>query len=501
MKWIINILSNYLRFATSLCVMIFMTPYIITTVGLENYGLWAVVYAIVGLIGLTDLGFATTAVKYVAEKEGEGDVDGRNQLIGNLFVIYFCIGIACLILTGITATLFELDEQFSSTTTLIWILGVATSLGLFLSVFRAILIAIGRQDLVSIASILAILLQAALTVYLLESGWNVTGLAWATGFGILAQTLLVIPLVYLVVPVFKPRFSRGWQEQASGMWSFACYALIANISVLFVLKLDPLVIQMFMPLGMIAVYAVAAKIAEQLLLFNKQLSNALMPLVSQSKGAGDTETIRRVFIDGTRYLLAIAIPMLGLVVVFADDIILLWVGEELQAAGPILQTLSVAVLFSAFTFNAANVLGMTGRHKLVAVALLSSAFGNLIISVVLIGIIGLHGVAFGTLLGIFFCEFLILVPAVCKSLLVPFTTFISRCLLPGFLTSAPSLVIAVVLDSPTNLQELIVTSGLLGSLSLAVFLAFALRDDERKYLMALVKSIRKEASACTSPIV
>jgi len=499
MRWIVNILSNYLRFGVSLGVMLFMTPYIIHMVGLENYGLWAIVYSIVGLLGLTDLGFSTTAVKYVAEKEGECDIDGRNKLIGSLFLVYLCVGVSCFALTAITAELLELGGQTDSATELVWVLGTATSLGLFLSVFRAVLVAVGRQDLVSWVTIITILAQAVLTVLLLESGWNLVGLAWATAFGIVLQVLLVVPLVYYYVPFFRPRFSTAWQSDLRSMWSFAFYALIANISVLFVLKLDPLVIQAFMSLSMVAVYAIAAKIAEQLLLLNKQLSNALMPLISQSRGAGDTETIRRVFLDGTRYLLAIAFPLLGLVNIYASDIVILWVGEELQAAGPVLQTLTIAVLFSAFTLNAANVLGMTGRHRLVAFALLSSAIVNLVISIVLINFYGLQGVAWATLLAIFLCELMILVPVVCNFLSVAPAVLFYKCLLPGFLASTPSLIVASILPSPASLQELLVTCGLLGIASLVVFLLLGLRADEREYLKKIIKSKKVEFESCASP--
>ena len=97
---------------------------------------------------------------------------------------------------------------------------------------------------------------------------------------------------------------------------------------LIILRIDPVVIKAFLPLSAVAVYAIAAKVSEYTYLLNKQFSNALMPLVSQSKGAGDADTIRRVLIDGTRFLMAIAVPFIVLLYFYADDIIRLWMGSE-----------------------------------------------------------------------------------------------------------------------------------------------------------------------------
>ena len=64
MNWLMNIASNYIRFIASVLVMAIMTPIIIEAVGVEQYGLWAIVYAVIGLVSLADLGFATAAIKY-----------------------------------------------------------------------------------------------------------------------------------------------------------------------------------------------------------------------------------------------------------------------------------------------------------------------------------------------------------------------------------------------------------------------------------------------------
>ena len=80
MRWVINIASNYLRFLVGMVVVFFMTPYIVSRIGVDLFGLWSLIFAVIGIFGLLDLGFATAAVKYVAELSAKKDHAGRNQV-------------------------------------------------------------------------------------------------------------------------------------------------------------------------------------------------------------------------------------------------------------------------------------------------------------------------------------------------------------------------------------------------------------------------------------
>jgi O-antigen/teichoic acid export membrane protein len=307
---------------------------------------------------------------------------------------------------------------------------------------------------------------------------------------------MAIPIVFKLIPDFKPILDKTCMKNIREVWSFSLYALLANVSVLLVLKIDPIIVQGFLSLSMVAVYAIAAKIAEQLLLFNKQLSNALMPLISQSKGKGDEETIRKVLLDGSKYLLVIAFPMLGLVFVYAPDLVVLWVGKELAAAAPLLRILILAVLMSTLILNAANVLGMTGRHRLVAMALTSSALLNLGLSLVLIQTWGLTGVAWATFVGIVLCELMILLPIACRSLNIHIMQFVHKSVLPGLISCSIPLGLAAWITPPASLTELVLYCVTFGLLSLSLYACFGLNARERQFVHQLKNRISGEKTQC-----
>ena len=142
MQWVINIATNYLRFAASMIAVFCMTPYVIGKLGLEMFGLWSLIYSVIGLFGLMDFGLATAAVKYVAEATGSKDEEGRNQTLATLLLIYLVIGLLCmalvLVLAGPISLSFKLgpdqQQQFGP---VLWLLGLAVSLNFPASLFKA----------------------------------------------------------------------------------------------------------------------------------------------------------------------------------------------------------------------------------------------------------------------------------------------------------------------------------------------------------------------------
>jgi O-antigen/teichoic acid export membrane protein len=506
MRWVINIASNYLRFLVGMVVVFFLTPYIVSRIGVDLFGLWSLIFAVVGIFGLLDLGFATAAVKYVAELTAKKDHAARNQVLATLVVVYSALGVVCLLLVaalaGTAPSWFDLTgDQRGAFTLALWLLGTAVALGFPLSLFKAILVGSGRMSLVNLVELGTTLGNAALIVVLLESGYGLLGLAASTAATMLLATLLLIPFAYRLTPdlSLSPRNFEGRRVRELGSYSF--YFFIANVAVLIILRIDPVVIKAFLPLSAVAVYAVAAKVAEYTYLLNKQFSNALMPLVSQSKGADDPATVRRVLIDGTRFLMAIAAPFIALLLFYADDIIRLWMGDEFAGSAPLLRILLVAVLFTSLQLNAANVLGMTGHHRFVAYSMGASALANLVLSILLIRHFGLTGVAVATLVAAFAVETLIIVPRACAKNGVSLGQFVSGALLPAVPALIPALGSAYLLDQlwPSESFLRIFAQGAASALIFfAAFYWTGTKPDERRLLKDGLGRLRRTRAAGTA---
>lgn len=491
MVWIINIVSSYFKTLIGMVVVFFLTPFIISHIGMEMFGLWALIFAIVSIFGLMDFGFATAAVKYVAEHVGSGDMEGRNRILSTLFVVYSCIGLLCILIVAIVAG--PASSQFDLTpaqqgyfTEIVWLLGMVVAIGFPAGLFKAALVGSGRMYIVSMVELSMLLTNAALIVWLLSDGYGLRGLAWATAATMLGTLLLLIPLAYRLLPDMHISFRLFSIDRVRSLMSFSVYAFIANVAMLVILRIDPIVVGMFMSLSAIAVYAIAVKISEYTYSLNKQFSNALMPLVSQSHGAGDLHIIRKVLMDGTRFLMGVSLPFILLLYYYAADIIVLWVGHEFDDSIPLLRVLLIAIFFSATQLNVANVLGMTGFHRFVAFSMAASAAVNLCLSVVLIQFWGLYGVALATLVAAFVIETIIMIPRACREQGISAWIFFKDGIFPAIPAVFPMLGVAFLFNlyMPTNSLMLIALEGVTSFLVyLLVFTFTGVRSHERQMVI------------------
>ena len=506
MRWILNIATSYLRFAIAIAVMFFLTPFIISRIGMDLFGLWSLIFAIVGLFGLLDLGFATAAVKYVAEFTGSGDRARRNETLATLLVVYTGLGLLCLLAVAVVASnagsWFGLppDEQTAFRLAL-WLIGAAVAVNLPMNLFKAILNGSGRMVLLNGIDLLVLLINAAAIVLLLRAGYGITGLILATAATMVLGPLLAMVLAFRLTPQLSlsPRlFSPQRVRELTG---FSFYFFVSNVAVLIILGIDPLVIKAFLPLSAVAVYAIGAKIAEYTYFLNKQFSNGLMPLVSQSRGGGDEATITRILTDGTRLCMGIALPFAVLLMFYAEDIVVLWVGEEFAGAAPVLRILLGAILCTAVQLNAANVLAMNGQHRFIAFAMTASAGLNLLLSIGLIQLYGLEGVALATLIAAFSVELLVIVPRACRARGVSVWRFYLHSLGPALPPLIPALAAAwglAQLQPTDGFQWIFLEGSVAATVYFAAFAFVGLKPEERTLIATKLAALRQRPAAGTA---
>jgi O-antigen/teichoic acid export membrane protein len=495
----INIVSSYARFLIGMAAVFFLTPFILARIGAEDFGLWALCLAVTGVLGVLDLGFSTAAVKYVAECAGNGRHEARNEALSTLLAVYTLLGVVVfvLVLSAIPAGIhwFGLESiDAIRFRTIVTITGVAQGIALPLSLFRSALVGQGRYDIVNSFDVGIIAFNIVLVITLLSSGLGLHGLALANASIVLAGPLALVPVAFRKIPDLALSIGRIRLERLREAAPLAVWFMLANIALIITLRSDALLIKVYMPLSAVAAFAIAAKISESSYLLNKQFSNALMPLISSSRGTGDSATVRAVLRDGTRYLAAIAAPVLALLFFHAERVIDLWVGPELRDAVLPLRILLVAVFFSTLQFNAANVLGMSGGHRGVAWTMLGSAILNIILSIIFIPKLGLAGAALATLVSAVTLEFGVMLKRTCDHQSVKLASVLLP-ILPVFLSLAPMLAAAHWLTSlwpVSSLPVLVLHCVAAGVIYLAFAFVVVIRSNERHHVFQRITAIRAE---------
>ena len=154
-----------------------------------------------------------------------------------------------------------------------------------------------------------------------------------------------------------------------------------------------------------------------------------------------------------------------------------------------LQILVVSVLLSVPQMIASNVLAMTGYHKVTAGAAGQSAAINVVLSLLLVGPMGLEGVALATLVATLIVDIVVVLRAACSLYSVTLPGYLRRVVLPLALPSLLQLgaLYGVSRLDIDNLLLLLLWGGATAVLFLIAFGVFSLEKSELELIKKKVR--------------
>ncbi|MBW3592688.1 MAG: glycosyltransferase, partial [Actinobacteria bacterium] len=98
-----NVLSNFGAQAWMLGLAVVSTPYIVHTLGVAAFGVYALVFTLIGYFAFLDLGLGAATIKYVSEFAGRGDtgaVEGVLRTAIGAYLVLGAFGAASIALTA-----------------------------------------------------------------------------------------------------------------------------------------------------------------------------------------------------------------------------------------------------------------------------------------------------------------------------------------------------------------------------------------------------------------
>src|SRR5215469_7051754 len=94
-----NVIWSWVGVAVQLLPGFIVTPYLIRRLGSERYGIWSLVFSLVGYYALVDLGFRSAAVRYTAHYQALGENHKINELVNTLLTYFTAVAGALALFT------------------------------------------------------------------------------------------------------------------------------------------------------------------------------------------------------------------------------------------------------------------------------------------------------------------------------------------------------------------------------------------------------------------
>jgi O-antigen/teichoic acid export membrane protein len=172
-------------------------------------------------------------------------------------------------------------------------------------------------------------------------------------------------------------------------------AFLAMLAGRITVQTGAIVVGGFLTAAAAAHFAVAARLVDVAKNLLRSVTTTLTPAVSEREARGDFDGVRRVLLDGTRYVLYMVLPVhLGLLF-FGRPFLAKWIGVEQYAEWcfPAMVILSATLTIGVAQSVAARILYGLGKLTLFARLALVEAVLNLVLCLSLVGPLGLEGVA------------------------------------------------------------------------------------------------------------
>jgi len=490
-----NAAANYARMLVSIAAVAVLTPYIITRIGADDFGLWSLVISALGFLSLLDLGFGTGVVKYVAQTSASGDRDRRNRILSTLSLVYLAVSLLSVVCIVLLAAFFNPlfgipAAQQSKSAALVWILSVRfVILALPLSLFRNALYGEQKVYLINALQIVSTLLYAGGSWWVLHQGYGVIALAWANLAAMLVEYLGYAWCAYSQMPGLRlsaKLIDRTILKEAA---AFSSAQFLINIAALILLRTDPIIVKAFLPLSGVAIYAVALKVAENAYLLAKQFTNLLGPLAAHLKERAEEQKIRFLFVNCTKFAMAPSVMLTVAIYVFGRETLVYWVGPKFAEGGVVLMVLLTAMAFGMAELTSSAVLSMTGHHRATAWAAGAEVVLNVGLSILLARPLGLPGIAVGTLASGLLVDMGYTIRRTCDLHGVTYASYFQRALAPALLPGAAQFALTLWLkrvappDGLVSIALLVMPGALL---YMALFWSFSIERSEKDLLVSKI---------------
>jgi O-antigen/teichoic acid export membrane protein len=399
---IINVISNWVALAITVIIGLCLTPFIIKYLGKTGYGIWTLVYSVIGYYGILDLGVTSAITRYVARYAGQKDYKSLNNTISTALAIFIFIGLgiigASFFIAGPLAAFFNIQAEYiDEFRKMIWMLGFSAGIGFSGYLFGAVIQAHERFVISNIITISITLLRTGLIVLFLAQGKGLTGIALSHLISVVVMIAVNYTSCRMLFSHLDPHYKNIKWAIVKILIGFGAATTVTSIADIMRFNLDSFVIGKWVGIDAVAIYGVAALLIRFFMQFiSKGIQSVFTPRFAALEGAGERISLQQLFLKSLSLSAFLSFGMGTLIIAFGKQFIILWVGTEFLDAVPVLIILSIAYSIALAQTTGISLLYALKKHYLFAYATIIEGIANVALSIYLAPKYGILGVAFGT---------------------------------------------------------------------------------------------------------
>ncbi len=365
-----NSIYNLFRRIVAFPIGIIMPPIVIKYIGIEGYGVWVLVQYLIVYTSVMDMGLSPAITKYTAEYEAREEHFKIVQIFNTLFVVYvflcFILFVVVFFCSGLIIDFFVKPINIPKETVSFVLITSALVFccNMVFSAYTSFLNGLQRMDITNKIGSISSISNCILSIVFLCFGGGIKSLAVAGGITSIITSILYMRSCKKVAPylTFSPLLFN--LKTIKEIWGFSSYGALGNMLAIAQFQSDKLIISYFLGVKSLAFYDVANRLVFFAFGLCGSLFTPIMPAISHAHTKYGIEKSEEVFQTIFKYTSLIICPLFLFVSVFADKLILVWLGSGYENAVPVLRFLSIAYLILMLSGPGASILTGMGIYKI-----------------------------------------------------------------------------------------------------------------------------------------
>jgi O-antigen/teichoic acid export membrane protein len=382
----------------------FLTPFVVQSIGVEAYGLWAIVGSAVNYFALLDCGVGSSFVKYLAEFLERREHDEVRHVMTFGFLFYLALGLIILPLVQITGprivSYLRLDPQYISAASNLLLLAVAYFVvANMFGVFGSFIMAMQRTEIVGLIDTGYQAVYAISLILMLRWHYGVYALPYAIFCACGATALIKMALVYQMFGSPWRNPFRLERDLLKRILKFGLWMQVNALTGVINLETDRIILGTFVSVISAGYYELGNRLAALARILPSTLLAPLMPAAAAIDGRQQGDRLNIVYVRGTRYLALTTFIMAGFLIGAGTQVLRVWMGRTYPYVTMVMAALLISFAINNLTGVGTMIVRATAQPYYETYYAVLATVVNIVFTLILTPFFGLMGVIAGTVIG------------------------------------------------------------------------------------------------------
>ena len=461
---------------TTALVSVFLTPFILSRMGDQRYGVWAVMGSVYAYSGVLSLGLYSAINRHIPVHVARGQDEKIREVASTTTAFFLAMGVLVLILTCLCGNqvlaIFVIPNSLLGPARLaLYTVGVVACLCLSLNSFASVLSGYQRYDLMALGRLIAIGLRVMLVLVFLGRSEALVCMALIFGVTEVLTGISNLCFAWRLMPDHPLQVAAVRWPVLREMFGYGVNTFIYAVGAIAVAKTGEVIVGTSLPPQHITYYTLALMPPMMLSGFVESLVASIKPAVADLDARNDLRRIRELTLLSQKYVLLFMVPALAFFVILGDSFYRIWLHREVHQAVALLYVLVPGYLVHAAQFPLFLVLAGRGEHRIFGMLTLAMGFGAAVLGLLFCRGLGwgTTGVALGATVAMIVVTGVVLPIHAAKQLGLALSDFARRSWIPAAYGVSPSIVVLVFWmrwQPPASLWELCLGTALTAAVSM-----------------------------------